>query len=192
MFDMTKDIRNEDTGMTTRILVSDVMNSPLIHAKPDDDIITISKLMNEAKIGSIVILDNDLPLGIVTDWDIVTKAVAKGSIPSGIKASDIMQKLVTINGDESVTSAARLLRQHNIKRLGVTHKNNLVGIISVSDVLAVTPELFDVVSEKALLIRGEIGRSPRNISGYCDECGEWSDFLLYADGSFTCEACRGE
>jgi len=189
---MAKDIRDEETGMTTRILVSDVMNSPIIHAKPDDDIIRISKLMDEAKIGSIVIMDNDLPLGIVTDWDIVTKAVAKGSTPSGIKASDIMQKLVTINGDESITSAARLLRQHNIKRLGVTHKNNVVGIISVSDVLAVTPELFDVVSEKALLIRGEIGRSPRNVSGYCDECGEWSDFLLYADGSYTCEACRGE
>ena len=189
---MAKDIRDEDTGMTTRILVSDVMNSPIVHAKPDDDIITISKLMGEAKIGSIVILNDDVPLGIVTDWDIVTKAVAKGSTPSGIKASDIMQKLITINGDESITSAARLLRQHNIKRLGVTHKNNVVGIISVSDVLAVTPELFDVVSEKALLIRGEIGRSPRNVSGYCDECGDWSDFLLYADGSFTCDACRGE
>ena len=35
---MAKDIRDEDTGMTTRILVSDVMNSPIIHAKPDDDI----------------------------------------------------------------------------------------------------------------------------------------------------------
>ena len=189
---MAKDIRDENTGMTTRILVSDVMNSPIINAKPDDDIITISKLMKEAQIGSIVILDKDLPLGIVTDWDIVTKAVVKGSIPSGIKASEIMQNLITINGEESITSAARLLRQYNIKRLGVTHKNNLVGIISVSDVLAVTPELFDVVSEKALLIRGEIGRSPRNVSGYCDECGEWSDFLLYADGSFTCEACRAE
>ena len=89
---MAKDIRDEDTGMTTRILVSDVMNSPIIHAKPDDDIITISKLMTEAQIGSIVILDNDLPLGIVTDWDIVTKAVAKGSIPSGIKASEYNAK----------------------------------------------------------------------------------------------------
>ena len=45
---MAKDIRDEDTGMTTRILVSDVMNSPIIHAKPDDDLTTISKLMKEA------------------------------------------------------------------------------------------------------------------------------------------------
>ena len=60
---MAKDIRDEETGMTTRILVSDVMNSPIIHAKPDDDIITISKLLRlHSKIGSIVIMDNDLPL----------------------------------------------------------------------------------------------------------------------------------
>ncbi len=188
---MSKDTRDETTGMITRVLVSDVMNSPIIHAKPTDDIVTISKLMTQAQIGSIVILDNDLPLGMVTDWNIVT-AISKGATPSEAKASDIMQKLVTIDGGESITSAARLLRQHSIKRLGVTYKDRLVGIISVSDVLAVTPELFDVVSEKALLVRGEIGRSPRNISGYCDECGEWSDFLLYADGSYTCEVCRGE
>ncbi|MDQ4072863.1 MAG: CBS domain-containing protein, partial [Thermoproteota archaeon] len=82
---MAKDIRNEDTGMTTRVLVSDVMNSPIIHAKPTDDIITISRIMKEASIGSIVIMENDLPLGIVTDWDIVTKAIAKGATPDGIK-----------------------------------------------------------------------------------------------------------
>ncbi|MGD9532417.1 MAG: cyclic nucleotide-binding/CBS domain-containing protein [Candidatus Nitrosocosmicus sp.] len=189
---MSKDIRDETTGMTTRVLVSDVMNSPIVHAGPNDDLVAISKLMTNAKIGSIIVLDNDKPLGIITDWDIVTKAIANGSIPSEIKASSIMQPLITISGEESITSAARLLRQHGIKRLGVTHKDHLVGIISVSDVLAVTPELFDVVSEKSLIIRGEIGRSPRNISGYCDECGEWSDFLLYADGSYTCEVCRGE
>jgi len=189
---VSKDIRDETTGMTTRVLVSDVMNSPIVQAGPNDDLVAISKLMTNAKIGSIIVLDNDKPLGIITDWDIVSKAIANGSIPSEIKAADIMQPLITINGEESITSAARLLRQHGIKRLGVTHKGHLVGIISVSDVLAVTPELFDVVSEKSLIIRGEIGRSPRNISGYCDECGEWSDFLLYADGTYTCEVCRGE
>ena len=51
---MAKDIRDEETGMTTRILVSDVMNSPIIHAKPGDDIITISKLMDELKLEALL------------------------------------------------------------------------------------------------------------------------------------------
>ncbi|HYP42744.1 MAG TPA: CBS domain-containing protein, partial [Candidatus Nitrosocosmicus sp.] len=96
---MSKDIRDETTGMTTRVLVSDVMNSPIVHAGPNDDLITISKLMTNAKIGSIIILDNDKPLGIVTDWDIVSKSIASGHIPSEIKSSDIMQPLITINGE---------------------------------------------------------------------------------------------
>ena len=103
-----------------------------------------------------------------------------------------MQKLHTIEGEEGVTEAARMLRQHNIKRLGVVYKNRLVGIISASDVIAVTPDLVDVISEKAAIVRGEIGRSAGNVSGYCDECSEWSDLLQYSEGTFTCEECRGE
>ena len=87
-----------------------------------------------------------------------------------------------------------LLRKHNIKRLGVVYKNRLVGIISSSDVIAVTPDLVEIVSEKATIIRGELGiaRSASNISGYCDECGEWSDLLQYDEGRFICEVCRGD
>ena len=105
-----------------------------------------------------------------------------------------MQDLHTIEGEESITEAARLLRRHSIKRLGVIYKNKLVGIISSSDVIAVTPDLVDVVSEKAAIIRGELGisRPASNVSGYCDECGEWSDLLQYEEGTFVCEICRGE
>ena len=45
---MSKDIRDETTAMTTQVLVSDVMNSPIVHAGPNDDLVTISKLMTNA------------------------------------------------------------------------------------------------------------------------------------------------
>ena len=54
------------------------------------------------------------------------------------------------------------------------------------------PDLVDVVSEKAAIIRGELGRPAGNVSGYCDECSEWSDLLQYDEGTFVCEVCRGE
>jgi hypothetical protein len=76
----------------------------------------------------------------------------------------------------------------------VVYKNRLVGIISSSDVIAVTPDLVEIVSEKATIIRGELGitRSASNVSGFCDQCGEWSDLLQYDEGTFVCEVCRGE
>ena len=181
-----------DANMTTRVLVRDIMNSPVISASPQNTIKDIATTMKEERIGSIVIMENEKAAGIVTDWDIVSNAVIKDVRPSMVKASDIMQPLHTIEGEEGVTEAARVLRQHNIKRLGVVYKNRLVGIISASDVIAVTPDLVDVISEKAALKRGEIGRSAGNISGYCDECGEWSDLLQFNEGIFMCEECRGE
>jgi CBS domain-containing protein len=181
-----------DANMTTRVLVRDIMNSPVISASTEASIKDIAMKMKEEKVGSIVIMDKEKTLGIVTDWDIVSNAVVKDVKPSMLKASDIMQQLHTIEGEEGVTEAARILRKHNIKRLGVVYKNRLVGIISASDVIAVTPDLVDVISEKSALIRGETGRSMGNVSGYCDECGEWSDLLQYEEGTFTCEECRGE
>jgi CBS domain-containing protein len=181
-----------DANMTTRVLVRDIMNSPVISASPRDTIKDIAIKMKEERIGSIVIMENEKAVGIVTDWDIVSNAVIKDIKPTMVKASDIMQKLHTIEGEEGITEAARILRQHNIKRLGVVYKNRLVGIISASDVIAVTPDLVDVISEKAALMRGEIGRSAGNVSGYCDECGEWSDLLQFDEGTFSCEECRGE
>ena len=183
-----------DAHMTTRVLVRDIMNSPVISASPNDTIYDIAKKMKEGNIGSIVIMEKDKPVGIVTDWDIVSNAVVNDAKPSQIKAKDVMKEIYTIESEESITEAARLLRKHNIKRLGVVYKNRLVGIISSSDVIAVTPDLVEVVSEKAAIIRGELGiaRSAGNVSGYCDECGEWSDLLQYNEGTFICEVCRGE
>lgn len=195
MFVVKKPVREHaDANMTTRVLVRDIMNSPVVSASPGDNVRDIAKKMKEEKIGSIVIMEKDKPVGIVTDWDIVSNGVVKDAKPSQIKAKDVMQEIHTIEGEESITEAARQLRKHNIKRLGVVYKNKLVGIISSSDVIAVTPDLVDVVSEKANIIRGELGitRPAGNVSGYCDECGEWSDLLQYDEGTFICEVCRGE
>ena len=183
-----------DANMTTRVLVRDIMNSPIVSASPNDTIHDIAKKMKDENIGSIIIMENDKPVGIVTDWDIVTKALVNDTRPSQIKSKEVMKELYTIESEESITEAARLLRKHNIKRLGVVYKNRLVGIISSSDVIAVTPDLVEIVSEKATIIRGELGiaRSASNISGYCDECGEWSDLLQYDEGRFICEVCRGD
>lgn len=186
--------QHADPGMTTRLLVRDIMNSPVVSAAPSDSIQKIAKIMKEEKIGSIIVMDKDKPVGLVTDFDIVVNSVAEDIKPSEIKASDIMNEIQTIESEEGITEAARLLRKHNIKRLGVVYKNRLVGVVSASDVIAVTPELVDVVSEKAAIIRGELGlgKPSGKISGFCDECGEWSDLLQYEDGRFICNECLSE
>jgi CBS domain-containing protein len=182
----------DEGNVTSRIMVKDIMNSPVVTASPSDNLKIIAEKMSKANIGSIVIVENGRPIGIVSDGDIVSKAVAKDLVPGQVAAKDLMHSLRMIDSEATILEAARMFRKYNIKRLGVSYKDELVGIISASDVIAVTPELVDVVSEKASIMRGEFGRKPALVSGYCDECGEWSDYLQYVDGTFICEECRGE
>jgi CBS domain-containing protein len=105
--------------MTTRVIVRDIMNSPVITASPSDSLRDVAKKMKSENVGSIVVMDKNEPAGLVTDFDIVTQGVAKDSKPSAVKAKDVMRDLHTIESQESITEAARLLRKHGIKRLGV-------------------------------------------------------------------------
>lgn len=166
------------------------MNSPVITAAPDESIQEISMKMAASKAGSVVITENNLPLGIVTDGDIVTKVVSKDSTPSTVKAIDVMSKpLHMIESEKEIIEAARAMRTHGIKRLGVSYRNGLVGIISISDILAITPELFDIISEKAMIMTGQASKEPAYLAGYCDSCNQWSDRLLEIDGRFMCGEC---
>lgn len=177
----------------TRVLVREVMNSPVLSASPDDDVRTVSEKMSRAKVGSVVVMKNDLPTGIITDGDIVSKVVSKNLTPSNVRAVDIMSTpLRTIESEKEIIEAARQMVSHKIKRLGVSYKRNLVGIISISDIVAVTPELFDIISEKRAMMTSEGTRQPSYLAGYCDHCNQWSDVLLELDNRFLCEECRTE
>ena len=146
--------------------------------------------MTASKAGSVVITENDSPIGIVTDGDIVTKVVSKDIRPSTSRAREIMSKpLHTIESEKEIIEAARAMRRHGIKRLGVNYKNRLVGIISISDILAITPELFDIISEKTMIMTGQASKQPAFVAGYCDSCNQWSDGLLEIDGRFICGEC---
>jgi CBS domain-containing protein len=176
--------------MRTKVMVREVMNSPVITADPSESIQEISIKMTASKAGSVVITENDRPVGIVTDGDIVTKVVSKDSRPSSIRAIDVMSKpLHMIESEKEIIEAARAMRKFGIKRLGVSYKNGLVGIISISDILAITPELFDIISEKAMIMTSQASKEPAFLAGYCDSCNQWSDRLLEIDGRFMCGEC---
>jgi predicted transcriptional regulator len=166
------------------------MNSPVITADPSETIKQVSEKMTISKAGSVVILEKESPIGIVTDGDIVTKVVSLDLKPSTVRARDVMSKpLHVIESEKEIIEAARAMRRFGIKRLGVNYKHRLVGIISISDILAITPELFDIISEKAMIMTGESTRQPTYLAGYCDYCNQWSDSLLEIDGKFVCAEC---
>jgi signal-transduction protein with cAMP-binding, CBS, and nucleotidyltransferase domain len=121
--------------------------------------------------------------------------VAKNLKPDTVKAKDIMTTpLVTIEPEATITDAARRMTRLDIRRLGVTYKGNLVGIISSKDVLGVMPELLEIYQERSRIEGANTEEETMEVplSGYCDRCNIYSDTLKERDGQNTCEECRAE
>ena len=92
--------------------------------------------MRDLGVGALPICgeDNDRLLGIITDRDIVTKAIARGVDPADATAGELAQgALVTIESQADVTEVLSAMGEHQIRRLPVMEKHRLVGMISEAD-----------------------------------------------------------
>lgn len=178
----------------SRLLVKDVMTSPVITVHEDSTADEAAKLMRDNNIGCVIVNSkDDKPIGIITERDLVIRVVAENIQPSKVTAKEIMSApLKTIEADKTISEAAREMNRFNIRRLAVMYKGQLVGIISSKDILSVTPELIEIIQERAKISGGEEVEESPPLAGYCDNCGEWSDNLREIDGSYLCEDCYME
>jgi len=92
--------------------------------------------METEDVGSLPILDGDQLAGVVTDRDIVIRAIAKGKDPRGMAVRDVASReLVTVQADDDLMDALQLMATRQVRRLPVVDENNrLVGILSQADV----------------------------------------------------------
>lgn len=186
-----------EIGIRTRMLVKDVMSSPVITVGEDVAVDKAAQLMADSRIGCILVTSKEgKPLGIITESDFVTRVLAKNIQPNKLTAKEVMTSpLITIDPDETLSEAARRMSQLNVRRLGVVYKGDLVGIISSKDILDIMPELIEIIQEKARIEGGTAAEEAREsgpLAGYCDQCGRWSDDLAEFEGNFLCEECQIE
>jgi signal-transduction protein with cAMP-binding, CBS, and nucleotidyltransferase domain len=187
-----------DLGLRSKMLVKDVMSSPVITIGENAPANKAAELMDKHGLGCIIVTSKDAkPLGIITERDLVGRVLAKNVKPDTIKTKDVMTSpLMTIEPDETISEAARRMSRLNIRRLGVIYKGQLIGLVSSKDILSVVPELLETIQENAL-IEGEnraeeATEESTPLAGYCDHCGGWSENLKEVDGEFLCEDCRAE
>lgn len=187
-----------EIGLRPRMLVKDVMTSPVITISEEDTVQEAAQLMDKNDVGCIIVIDKDAKAaGIITERDMITRVLSKNTMPSKIKAKKVMTSpLLTIDPDESLTDAARKMSRLNVRRLGVMYRGSLAGLISSKDILAVTPELVEIIQERAKIEKEpapeEEEPAPVALEGYCDHCGRWSEALKEIDGRLLCEECQIE
>ncbi len=173
------------------IRVGDCMKREVITLKEENTVMEAAKLMREKKIGSVVILKDDAPVGIVTEGDITYKVVAEGKDPRKTLMKEIMHsKLKTVGPDEMIEKVAEMLRDEGIKRLPVVNdKGRLIGIIGETDIVRISPGLYEIIREKTEL---ENFGASEFVSGNCEICGNYSETLKKSGGKLACEECVEE
>jgi CBS domain-containing protein len=104
--------------------------------KQGDSIVDAAKLMKGEDTGIAPIVDGDRLVGVITDRDIAIRVVAEGRDPQSTKVEEIAsQNLVTIDPQQDLDEALRLMAQHQVRRLPVVEEDGkLVGIVAQADV----------------------------------------------------------
>ena len=120
--------------------VSELMskkNVVSIQSNSEITALDISKLMVKNKVGSVLVLDSaNLPIGIITERDIIKKVCVTNTLPNEMKADEIMSSpVITIMSYDSIETAAQKMTNYKIKRLPVLEENQqIASILSLTDI----------------------------------------------------------
>lgn len=177
-----------------KIRVAEIMVKEIMGISENATIKTAAKLMAERDIASVAVRRGDRIVGIITESDIIRKVVATGKMPVNVKAKEIMiENLVTIDSEESIENAARLMRDKDVRRLLVTDNgSDVVGIVSEFDIVSIHPALHTMIREDEIMGADLLSEDTTEfMEGLCEMCGNYSDNLDNIDGRMLCEECGG-
>jgi CBS domain-containing protein len=116
--------------------VRDVMSKRPRCVSPDTPVSEAAELMESEDVGALPVLDGDELAGMITDRDIVIRAVARGKDPRGMPVREVStREVVTVRSDEDLSEALKLMASYQVRRLPVVDDGNrLVGVLAQADV----------------------------------------------------------
>jgi CBS domain-containing protein len=114
--------------------VRDVMAESPWHVEPSDSVEDAAKRMRDEDVGALLVVEDEELKGIVTDRDIVVKAVAEGDKPGKAKIEDVCTAdTTTVEADASIDDAIKAMREADVRRLPVVEDGKPIGIVSLGD-----------------------------------------------------------
>ncbi|MBU1199508.1 MAG: CBS domain-containing protein [Nanoarchaeota archaeon] len=179
--------------MKTGYKVGDAMTINPITVTADISLKECAEIMDKKHVGSLLVKDDGKISGIITEQDMVRKAMAKLLDPAKTTVKEIMEtELMTIAPDKDIFDALTKMRDYNIRHLPVIEKGKFVGFLTIKDILKIQPQLFELIVEKFEL--KEESRKPvfggGDDEGVCEICGNYSDDIQEAgNGQKVCSQC---
>jgi predicted transcriptional regulator len=128
--------------------VKDLIKRKVVVIEPDDTVKLAAKRMQDKLVGSLVVIEGDKPVGIITDRDIAIRVVGEGKSPETPVREVMTKDPITIKDDATFFELTKAFRDSAVRRLIVVDKNGkLVGLISVDDVMELlTTEFANLIA----------------------------------------------
>ncbi len=119
--------------------VTEVMSeAPVDVVEKGLNVMYAASIMKERARGSLVVLDNGKPVGIITERDIVRRLVAEGKSASATKVGEIMSiPLISVGPEATLAAAVRVMYENGIRRLPIVEDDRVIGIITSTDLARV-------------------------------------------------------
>jgi signal-transduction protein with cAMP-binding, CBS, and nucleotidyltransferase domain len=118
-------------------LVSDIMKKKIISIDESETIKKAASMMTEAEIGSIIITKDNIPVGILTERDFVTKIASK-EISLSVPVSQVMtHPLLVIAPNQTVWEVAEIMKNMGIHRVAVQEGGKIIGMVTTTDLVKI-------------------------------------------------------
>ncbi len=175
--------------MRARVPVVEIMSTNPVTISADATVAEAAAVMRDKDIGSLVVLEDGRPTGIVTERDVVTKVAAENRPANGTTVREIMTSpLVAVHPHQEVAEAAKVMAARKIRRLPVIKEGKLVGMLTERDILRIWPQLIEVTREYDRV--GLESRFAQGVEGHCEACGVYSTQLVWDQNLLVCPECR--
>jgi CBS-domain-containing membrane protein len=178
--------------MPPELMARDVMTDGVIAIDQDASVQDAARKMRDENIRSLVVLEDGEAVGIVVGRDVVYNVVADNRNVADTRVEDIMTAdIVTAAVDDDVEDIARAMIEHDISRVPILQGDQLVGIVTQSNMIQAWPSYVDLLREEQQLPLHDSGAGETtSTSGTCDQCENYTDDLVNVDGTFVCPECR--
>ena len=115
-----------------------IEGKPLIHVAPEQSVRAVARMMSDRNIGAVAVLESGRLVGVFSERDIMSRVVAAGLNPDSTPISKVMTRdLVVGNPKDDVDAALQKMHAVNCRHLPVVDEGNLIGMISIRDLLQV-------------------------------------------------------
>jgi CBS domain-containing protein len=134
--------------MSGFILVRDIMTRNVKTVRTDDTVLNAVQKMNKFNIGSVIVMSNNRPVGIITETNIMRRIVEPRMDAGTVWAKDIMSgPLTIIEPNATVEEAAKVMVEKHIKKIPIVEGGKLLGILSTSDIVRASPTQLGILEE---------------------------------------------